>query len=305
MNNDIIELWEKLKMKIRLLGSRGGIQASGPDYNKYGGDTSCFHISDGDDYIILDAGSGLRKLSPSMLKPDNESIILLTHFHIDHIIGIPFFIPFFIKDYKFVVYGPKDTPDDVYRVINGFLHKDYFPINIENFESDISFDAFTEGKKLSHKSFDIEALWVNHPCNTLSYKIKNNGKTLVYLTDHEPYKEILHPLHKSLHKYNNDPDLLHARLVDFIKDADVLIVDGEYTPEEYYSKHVGWGHSSMNDSLKLALDGNVKKVVFHHHSQFRTDTQIDILDKDINSYIEENKLPINIMFSKADHCIDI
>lgn len=292
-------------MRIRILGSRGGIQASGPDYNKYGGDTSCFHISDGDDYIILDGGSGLRKLSPCMLNPDNESIILLTHFHMDHIIGIPFFTPFFNKNYKFVVYGPKDTANEVYNTVNGILHKDYFPINIEDFKSDISFDTFREGKKLKHKSFNIEAAWINHPCHTLAYKVENNNKTLVYITDHEPYKDIVHPVHESLHKYNNDPDLLHARLINFIKNCDILIIDGEYTTEEYYSKHVGWGHSSFNSSLKLALDANVKKIVFHHHAQFRRDIQIDILEEKIISYVEKNNLPINVMFSKANHYIDI
>ena len=292
-------------MRIRILGTRGGIQASGSNYDKYGGDTSCFHVSDGDNYIILDGGSGLRKLSPSMVASDKESIILLTHFHMDHIIGIPFFTPFFNKDYKFVVYGPKDTPDEVYNSVNGILHKDYFPINIENFQSDISFNTFIEGQKLSYKSFNIEAIWVNHSSNTLAYKVESNGKKIVYMTDHEPYKDFLHPVPPSLSKYNNDTNLLYDRIVDFIKGSDFLIIDGEYTIEEYRSKRVGWGHSSYNSSLKLGLDSGIKQMMFHHHSQFRTDIQLDILDKKITSYIEYNKLPINVIFSKVNHYIDI
>lgn len=294
-------------MKIRILGARGGITVSGVQFNEYGGNTSCLHLIDDDNNsIVLDAGSGVKNLNLGMFKSlEKESIILLTHFHIDHIIGIPFFMSFFIKDFKFTVYAPKDTQDEVYNTINGILDKDYFPVSIENFNADVSFETFTEGKKITYKSFDIEAMWVNHPSHTLSYKIKNKDKVFVYLTDHEPYESYLHPTHSSLSSYNGDTKALHSRLIEFARDSDVLVIDGEYTDEEYEGRHIGWGHSSINASLKFALEANVKCVIFHHHGQNRTDVQINILYKSIISYLDKENISIEVLFSRENHYIEL
>lgn len=294
-------------MKIRFLGSRGSVPTPGNSYNEYGGNTSCIQIlDDNENYIILDAGSGLRTLGHYALKSKKtESIILLTHFHWDHIMGIPFFAPFYSPKYNFTIYGPKDSSDEMYNTINNILAKDYFPVNLEQFVAKLQFDAFYEGKKIVFGDMIIEAIWVNHPCYTLSYKITSGGKSVVYLTDHEPYKRRLHGQHPSLVHYSHNVDLLHARLIDYVRGANVLIIDGEYTKSEYYNGHVGWGHSTLNDAIQVGLDANVPYVIIHHHNQERTDSQIRLIYNKLLAFLNKENIDLQLAFAKEGSYINL
>ncbi|MBW5410661.1 MBL fold metallo-hydrolase [Brachyspira hampsonii] len=294
-------------MKVRFLGSRGSIPTPGSSFSVYGGNTSCIQVVDDDGtYIILDAGSGLKNASYYALKSEKtESIILLTHFHWDHIIGIPFFAPFFYDKYSFTIYGPKDSYTEMYDTINNILAKDYFPVNLEQFAANLKFEAFYEGKKITFGNMTIEGLWVNHPCHTLSYKITSGNKTVVYLTDHEPYKKRLHAQHPSLSHYNHNADLLHARLIDFVRGANVLIIEGEYTKSEYYNGHVGWGHSTLNDAIQVGLDADVPYVILHHHNQERTDAQIDLIHSKLMAFLKKEEIDLHLAFAKEGSYINI
>lgn len=294
-------------MKVRFLGSRGSIPTPGSNFSEYGGNTSCLQVIDNDgNYIILDAGSGIKNLSYYAMKAEKkESIILLTHFHWDHIIGIPFFAPFFSDQHTFTIYGPKDSPEEMYETINNILARDYFPVNLEQFASNLKFDVFYEGKKITFGNMTVEALWVNHPCYTLSYKITSEDKTVVYITDHESYTKRLHAQHPSLQKFNNDADLLHARLIDYVRGADVLVIEGEYTKSEYYNGHVGWGHSTLNDAIQVGLDANVPYVILHHHNQERTDAQIKLIYSKLMAYLKKENINLNLAFAKEGSYINI
>ena len=294
-------------MKVRFLGSRGSIPTPGNSFSEYGGNTSCIQVIDDDGtYIILDAGSGLKNASYYALKSEKtESIILLTHFHWDHIIGIPFFAPFFSDKYSFTIYGPKDSSTEMYDTINNILAKDYFPVNLEQFAANLKFEAFYEGKKITFGNMIIESMWVNHPCHTLSYKITSGNKTVIYLTDHEPYKKRLHAQHPSLSHYNHNADLLHARLIDFVRGANVLIIEGEYTKSEYYNGHVGWGHSTLNDAIQVGLDANVPYVIIHHHNQERTDAQIHLIYNKLMAFLNKEGIDLQLAFAKEGSYIVI
>lgn len=294
-------------MKVRFLGSRGSIPTPGNSFNEYGGNTSCIQIIDNEDnYIILDAGSGIKNLSYYVSKSEKtESILLLTHFHWDHIMGIPFFTPFFSNKYSFTIYGPKDSSNEMYDTINNILAKDYFPVSLEQFSDNLKFEAFYEGKKITFGNMLIEGIWVNHPCHTLSYKITSAGKTVVYLTDHEPYKKRLHGQHPSLEHYNHNADLLHARLIDYVRGADVLIIEGEYTKSEYYNGHVGWGHSTLNDAIQVGLDAGVPYVILHHHNQDRTDSQIKLIYGKLLAFLKKENIDLQLAFAKEGSYIRI
>ena len=259
-------------MKVRFLGSRGSIPTPGTSFSEYGGNTSCIQVIDDEgNYIILDAGSGLKNLGYYALKSEKkESIILLTHFHWDHIIGIPFFAPFYSNKYSFTIYGPKDNHEEMYETINNILAKDYFPINLEQFG-----------------------------------KITSNDKTLVYLTDHEPYKKRLHIQHPSLDHYNNNANLLHARLIDYVRGANVLIIEGEYTKSEYINGHVGWGHSTLNDAIQVGLDADVPYVIIHHHNQDRTDAQIKLIYNKLLAFLRKENIDLQLAFAKESSYIII
>ncbi len=295
-------------MLVNFFGSRGSLPSPGLEYNEYGGNTSCIQIVDKEtsNFIILDGGTGLRNLATKLLNSDiTESIILLSHFHWDHILGIPFFKPFYIPKFKFTIYGPKKTKEEMYNTINHVLAEDYFPVNFENFKADIKFDTFDEHKKIQFKNFKIEALWTNHPCYTLSYKISLGNKTLVYLTDHEPYTERLHKVHPQLESYNNSGSLLQARLINYLADCDLLIIDAEYTKHEYKNKYRGWGHSSINDSIQLALECRAKQVILHHHGQERTDEQINMIYSQLMQLFKQSNINIKCTYAKENSCLEI
>ena len=294
-------------MKVRFLGSRGSIPTPGNSFNEYGGNTSCIQVIDNEDnYIILDAGSGIKNLSYYVSKSEKtESVLFLTHFHWDHIMGIPFFTPFFSNKYSFTIYGPKDSSNEMYDTINNILAKDYFPVSLEQFSKNLKFEAFYEGKKITFGNMLIEGIWVNHPCHTLSYKITSAGKTVVYLTDHEPYKKRLHEQHPSLEHYNHNADLLHARLIDYVRGADVLIIEGEYTKSEYYNGHVGWGHSTLNDAIQVGLDAGVPYVILHHHNQDRTDSKIKLIYSKLLAFLKKENIDLQLAFAKEGSYIRI
>lgn len=286
-------------MKIRFLGCRGSVPTPGSSYSEYGGNTSCLQVIDNsENYIILDAGSGLRRLQQHALKAKTkDTLILLSHFHWDHIMGIPFFAPFYIKDFSFKIYGPKESSEEMYNTLNKILSKDYFPVNFEQFQCKIDFDIFYEGKKIIFGDMIVEAIFVNHPCYTLSYKITSSGKTFIYMTDHEPYTRRLHATHPSLVNYHS-AEILQARLIDFIRGSDILILDGEYTKAEYFNGHVGWGHSSLNDAIQLAIDSKVPYLVIHHHNQERTDEQLNSIHTKLSAFLRQQKIPLQIAFAK-------
>lgn len=295
-------------MIIKFFGNRGSIPTPGANYSEYGGNTSCIKLEDenSDEFIILDAGTGLKKLSDEVLASSvRETIILISHFHWDHILGIPFFKPFYIPQFKFTIYGPKSTKEEMYRTMNEVLSHDYFPVNFDNFKAVIEFDGFDENKKIEFGGFKIEALWTNHPCYTLSYKVTLKNKKIVYLTDHEPYLNRLHKTNPQLANYNDNAALLHARLVDYISNSEVLIIDAEYTKKEYETKFTGWGHSSINDAIQLAIDANVKKLVIHHHNQERTDTQLNSMQEQVSALLTTLNVDLECTYAKEGSFLEI
>ncbi len=288
-------------MIVKILGCRGSIPSTGMEFSHFGGNTASIQvIAEGGEYILLDAGTGIRNAVDYAFKSEFREIgLFLTHFHWDHILGMPFFTPFYVDEFKFNIYGPKKTGEEIYKTINGILQPDYFPIQLEQFKSSLEFHGFSEGTIVNMNGFKVEGMWTNHPAFTLAYKVTKNGKSLVYMTDHEPYEKFLHPLNESIAQYKNNTEKLTNRVNNFIKDADLLIIDAEYKEEEYCNI-AGWGHSTVNDVLKLTANSNIKKVLFFHHNQNRTDNALEEMihnlsklpnfNKNINySFAEENK----------------
>ncbi len=295
-------------MLVKFFGNRGSIPTPGLQYSEYGGNTSCIQVVDKDTnhFVILDAGTGMKKLSDDILASKaKEGVVLLSHFHWDHIMGIPFFKPFYVPHFKFVIYGPKSTKEEMYNIMNDILAHDYFPVNFENFKANISFDGFDEYKEIDFHNFHISSLWSNHPCYTLSYKIQLGDKVLVYLTDHEPYMQRLHKVHPQLANYRNNAALLQARLIDYINGAHVLIIDAEYTKQEYNNRFKGWGHSSINEALQLALSARVKQVVIHHHNQERTDVQLNIMQEQVGDLLKNLNVDLKCIYAKEGSSIEI
>jgi phosphoribosyl 1,2-cyclic phosphodiesterase len=243
--------------------------------------------------IILDAGTGIRNLGNELVQR-NETIhahILITHPHWDHIQGFPFFRPAFVAGNQLTIVGPEVKGVKLAELIAEQMNKIYFPVRLSELEAKIDFITLKEDSINIHGA-KVQSFFVNHPGFTLGYRITHNNKTLVYISDNEPFNaETSHlftngeaEVLKLFREYDGDP---RNRVLSFVKGADVLIHDATYTPEQY-KERIGWGHSHYLHTLRLATDAGVKTLFLFHYDPSLADKDIDdILAK---SNVEMRKL---------------
>jgi ribonuclease BN (tRNA processing enzyme) len=261
-------------MKIRCWGARGSIPVSGADYVAYGGDTTCIEIrTQDDDIIIVDAGSGIRRLGGLLLREKRDQIYMVfTHAHWDHILGFPFFKPAYRKGTSIQMFGCPQAQESIQEMISRTMEAPYFPVNFQDLQADISYHEACEGS-FSIKSVAVESIPLSHPNNGYGYKFIENGRSFVFLTDNE--LGFQHPGGLAVQDY--------AR---FARGADFLIHDAEFTPKEYRQTRT-WGHSVYTEALQLALEAKVKTFGIFHHNQERSDASLDDLVKDCRRIIAE------------------
>ena len=251
-------------MIIRCYGARGSIPVSGNDYLKYGGDTTCLEIrSKNDQIIIVDAGSGIRRLGNRLLSEQRfEYNIIFTHSHLEHILGFPFFKPIYNEKAVINMLGCPTTQGDISKLISKAMSAPLFPIQFDQLTAKINYAADCP-LSFNIDSIEIYPINLSHPNIGMGYKFVEDDKIFVFLTDNE-----LGYRHRNGRTFDE--------YAEFAKDADLLIHDAEYTPEEYRLKK-GWGHSKYIDALNLSFKAGVKKLGLFHHNQDRSDTEQDMI----------------------------
>ncbi len=273
-------------MYIRCWGSRGSIPVSGRQYIKYGGDTTCLEIrTKSDDLIIIDAGTGIRRLGNKLLKEKQCGInIIFTHAHLDHIMGFPFFKPIYMKDYH-IHMTRCPIPKYVKNMLTQVMNPPNFPVKYSDVQARITYAESCNGT-FEVGSVTIEPIALSHPNTGSGYKFTEDGKSFVFLTDNE--LNFVHPGGLPFEAY-----------VDFCADADVLIHDAEYTPAEYKAS-VAWGHSAYTHALKLSLEARVKKFGLFHLNQERTDKQMDRIIRECNKRAGNKKSSLECFAVASD-----
>lgn len=251
-------------MKINCWGSRGSIPVSGPDYLRYGGDTTCLEIrTKNDELLIVDAGTGIRRLGLQMVRENRlQGHILFTHAHWDHLMGFPFFRPIFVENARFQMHRCPFRSRFVETVLSQVMSAPYFPVKFSDLRAELVYEDACP-MTFSIDSLDITPVPLNHPNSGSGYKFEENGKRFVFLTDNE-----LGYLHSG--------GLEAEAYTEFADGADLLIHDAEYTPEEY-EVTVGWGHSTYVQAVDLALQAKVKRLGLFHLNQDRSDEQMDAI----------------------------
>lgn len=259
---------KKSEFKIKFWGVRGSRPVPGTDTLKYGGNTPCVQVQVGDKLIILDAGTGICNLGKELMKRNRKVTgdIFITHVHWDHIHGFPYFLPVFEKGNFFRVFGERKEYAGFKEQLSLIMQEPYFPVKMDVIEDQVEICDVEAGQKI-HLGPDIVVKTErnNHPNGGISYRIENGGRSLCYVTDTEHYKEEIDPL-----------------LKNFIKNADVVIYDANYTDDEYNGlgrnpSRVGWGHSTWQEGIKLIKAAGAKKLVLFHHNSDRTDMELDII----------------------------
>jgi phosphoribosyl 1,2-cyclic phosphodiesterase len=245
---------------VRCWGTRGSIPSPGPDTARFGGNTSCVEIEIGDQRIIFDAGTGIRRLGKKVVSEAGEkgATVFLSHFHWDHIQGLPFFAPLHDPDSKLSIYAPAQEKMDSESLIRGVMGPVYFPLPLQDFPAEVTFrdigsDPWESG------DVRVSAMRVRHAATTVGYRLETIGCSVVYVPDNELIGAE-YPV----------TDGWYDQFVGFIAGADLLLHDAMFTPEEYSEKE-GWGHSTFDQALALAERAGVRKLRFFHHAPERTD----------------------------------
>jgi phosphoribosyl 1,2-cyclic phosphodiesterase len=255
-------------MRVCLWGTRGSIASAGPDTVAYGGNTSCVEVEGRDGTIvILDAGTGIRRVGDTYREPRRIDI-LLTHLHMDHIQGLGFFGPFFRDEFEVHVWGPPSTTQDLRTRLTRYLSPPLFPVRLRDVAARLELHDVPTGP------FEIGGLQVSgqmviHPGQTIGYRLTDGTATLAYLPDHEP----------ALGSNGTpvDPDWTSGH--DLAVDADLLIHDAQYTANEYEAR-IGWGHSRISDAVDLARMAGAKRLVTFHHDPAHDDAELDQMISD-------------------------
>src|SRR5712672_604267 len=262
--------------KLSFWGVRGSTPTVDPATWRYGGNTPCLELTapDGTQFI-LDCGTGLRVLGSRWTAPaagviasgvrNPETHILVTHYHWDHIQGVPFFAPLYSENNAFHFYSFRSKHlgrDSLKQVFETQMATPYFPVNMSAMTAKKKFMEVSGGDSFTIGENKITARYINHPQGCLGYRIETPGGTVVYATDNEP----------------GDPQLDHE-LRELAAGADIFINDAQYTPEQLASTRRGWGHSSWLDGARVAKEVGAKTLVLFHHDPDSTDRIVDTILK--------------------------
>jgi len=285
---------ESVPARIRLWGVRGSIPVPGKSTVRYGGNTSCVEVRADGEIIILDAGSGIRLLGLALDKefgPRSMKLtLLISHTHWDHIQGLPFFSPAYNQQNLIRVLGYEGARAGLAKILASQMETPFFPVSLRQLPSHL---AIEELKEMEFKvgPVEVRSKFANHPGICVGYRLATSSGSIAYFPDNEPYEELKLQLasrdgitEEEAREFANAE---RGKMVDFLQGCDLAIMDTQYTEEEY-EKHVGWGHSSVDSVVSLALDANVGKLVLFHHDPNHDDQMIDKMVEHARAFVAKS-----------------
>jgi phosphoribosyl 1,2-cyclic phosphodiesterase len=242
-------------MLTRFWGVRGTVAAPGPGTVRYGGNTSCVEVRCGGRTVIFDGGTGMRKLGDSLVESGKvDADVLFSHFHMDHVCGIPFFAPLYAAGHGIRLWAASD----IEAVVRTIMSAPLFPIGMDAFNAQVQFRGFRRGDVLDlGEGITVRTRPLNHPGGATGYRLDFAGRSVAYLTDTE-----------------HEPGRLDDNVLSLAKGVDLMIYDCTYTDDEF-TNYIGWGHSTWQQAVRLADAAGAKRVAIFHHDPEHDDAFLD------------------------------
>jgi len=248
--------------KLRIWGARGTVPSPSAKLLRFGGNTSCLAVSLPErEHVILDCGSGLRHFGRSLApNPDGLTTrfnIFLSHYHFDHVEGLPLFQPLFDPHSTIRIHGPSSCGMDVKQILEGLIRPPYFPVTLADVPSTIEY-VDSVGPPVVIGDVTVDSMPLNHPDGSYSYRLRRANRSIIYATDHEHGEEAT-----------------DRALVEFARGAAHLIYDATYEPAEYDEFRRGWGHSTWYEAVQTAIAAKVENLILFHHHPDHTDDELE------------------------------
>jgi phosphoribosyl 1,2-cyclic phosphodiesterase len=277
-------------MRVTFWGVRGSIPTPGFETSRYGGNTLCVAVElpGCGRTLVIDAGSGIRPLGDALVGRGVPAgglrlDVLLTHTHLDHILGLPFFRPLYRRDTRVTLYGPAISPEDgLEQVIGGQMSYRYFPVRQVELAAQVSYVDLREGEHDLGDGIRLRAAYLNHPLLCMAYRVEHRGRVLCTAFDTEPFRNLFitdpaDPRYDELMAQEGEEAVRDAvgRMQAFFAGADLLIHDGQFTEAEYRDGRQGWGHSSVEAAIRTAEASAARRLALVHHDPTRTDAELD------------------------------
>ncbi len=269
----INEVWSALnpagsEVTVNFWGTRGSIPTPGAATIRYGGNTACVELRAGNELLMLDCGTGAREMGIALSREFKgrplDLHIFISHTHWDHIQGFPFFAPAYTPGTRLTLYSSRGADKSLEKVFTGQMDASYFPVALSDMMARLYFVELDGPAKVG--AMTISHFYLNHPGLAIGFRIQIGQKTIVYLTDHEPYCRMSGD--------NAHNAKLDHEVTEFARGADLYIREAQYTEEEYATKK-GWGHSTFMDALESAHQAGVKQLALFHHEPMHDDDTMD------------------------------
>lgn len=285
--------------RIKFWGTRGSIAVPGPETLRFGGNTTCVELRADGEIIVLDAGSGIRPLGIALDKEFQARPIalslLITHAHWDHIQGFPFFKPAYDPKNEIRIFGFDGAGASFRQIMAEPMKTPFFPITMRELSAKMDINKLT-GMKFSLGKVDVHAALVNHPGVCAGYRIFTSTGSVAFLPDHEPYEFFLHAAQGKQLSPEQAKQIAaeeQTRLVEFLRGSDILILDTQYTDQEYKT-HIGWGHGSISSAVSLALEADVQTLLLFHHDPNHDDEMVDRMVDSARAVVAKSGRPLEV-----------